>query len=184
MYDLAFPSILRLNHSSSLRGYLSMTPSPSSTSPHPGRSSTFNPTCGGDSSAYCWSGGRSRRPGMPPSTASTGPTEAPDNGRIATSPLKSLTSSPLFISDYQDTVPTQRGRREFARRSQDRPPGQESGSATLDAARRRGRASWADSTPSTATRPHSAHGSIEYTAPPMTGPALVPVVYAAPCNPW
>ena len=63
-------------------------------------------------------------------------------------------------------------------------PGQESGSSTVDAARRRGRQSWADSSPAAPTRAHSAHGPIAYTAPPMSGPAPVPIVYATPYNPW
>src|SRR5262249_48372996 len=64
------------------------------------------------------------------------------------------------------------------------PPGQESGSSAVDTARRRGRQSWAGSSPAAPTRAHSAHGRIAYTAPPMTGPAPVPIVYAAPYNPW
>ena len=50
--------------------------------------------------------------------------------------------------------------------------------------RRCGRQSWADSSPAAPTRAHSAHGPIAYTAPPMSGPAPVPIVYATPYNPW
>ena len=56
------------------------------------------------------------------------------------------------------------------------PPGQECGSATVGAARRRGRQSWAASSPAAPTMAQSAHGAIAYTAPPMSGPTPVPSV--------
>ena len=49
---------------------------------------------------------------------------------------------------------------------------------------RRGRQSWAARSPAAPTMAHSAQGSIAYTAPPMSGPAPVPSVYATPYNPW
>jgi hypothetical protein len=49
------------------------------------------------------------------------------------------------------------------------------GRSAVDAARRRGRQSWADSSPAAPTRAHSAHGPIAYTTPPMRGPAPVPI---------
>jgi transposase InsO family protein len=52
--------------------------------------------------------------------------------------------------------------------------------ANVAAGRRRGRQSWADSSAAAPIRAHSAHGPIAYRAPPMSGPAPVPIVYAAP----